>query len=147
MYVDRETFAIVHIHFSFSKNGLNEAETVMIKKKPKGVKAKLTETDYTVNYQFYDGKWHLLNLKASVIFRVKSRFDRINSEYHSVSDLLITDIDKTDIRRFERGESFTQRDVFVEMINNYDPDFWENYNIIKPDEDLQNAFKKQLLKP
>ncbi len=147
MYVDRETFAIVHIHFSFSKNGLKEAENLMIKKKPKGVKAKLTETDYTVNYQFYDGKWHLLNLKASVIFRVKSRFDRINSEYHSVSDLLITDIDKTDIRRFERGESFTQRDVFVEMIDNYDPDFWENYNIIKPDEDLQNAFKKQLLKP
>ena len=118
----------------------------MIKKKPKGVKAKLADTDYSVNYQFYNGKWHLSTLKASVKFRVRSRFDKINSEYHSVSDLLITDIQNTELKKFDRSESFTQRDIFVEMIDNYDQRFWENYNIIKPDEDLQNAFKKQNLK-
>ena len=147
MYVHCETFAIIHINFHFSKNGLKEAETVMIKKKPKGLKAKLADTDYTVNYQYYKGKWHLLSLKASVKFRIKSRLDRINSEYHSVSDLLVTDINNTDLKRFDQNESFTQRDIFVEMINNYDSEFWENYNIIKPDEDLQNAFKNQLAKP
>ena len=146
MYVHSESFAIIHINFHFSKTGLKNAESVMIKKKPKGVKAKLADTDYSVNYQFYNGKWHLSTLKASVKFRVKSRFDKINSEYHSVSDLLITDIQNTDLKKFDRSESFTQRDIFVEMIDNYDQRFWENYNIIKPDEDLQNAFKKQNLK-
>jgi hypothetical protein len=77
-----------------------------------------------------------------VKFKVRSKNDKINSEYHSVSDLLITNIQDTELKKFDRDESFTQRDIFVEMINNYDPDFWENYNIIKPDEDLQNAFKK-----
>jgi hypothetical protein len=141
MYVHRETFAIVHINFHYNKSGLKYAENVMIKKKPKGVKAKPTFTNYEVNYQQYRDKWHLANVKASVKFKVRSRNDKINSEYHSVSDLLITDIQNTDLKKFERDESFTQRDIFVEMINNYDPDFWENYNIIKPDEDLQNAFK------
>jgi len=28
------------------------------------------------------------------------------------------------------------------MIGSYDPDFWENYNIIKPDEDLRIAVQK-----
>ena len=37
MYVHRETFAIVHANFHFTKNGLKNAESVMIKKKPKGV--------------------------------------------------------------------------------------------------------------
>lgn len=146
IYVHCESFAIVHVNFCFSKTGLKHAETVMIKKKPKGVKAKLADTDYSANYQFYNGKWHLLNLKASVKFRVKSRFDKINSEYHSVSDLLITDIQNTTLKKFERNETFTQRDIFVEMIDDYDQLFWENYNIIKPDEDLQNAFKKQIIK-
>jgi hypothetical protein len=146
MYVHRETFAIVHVNFHFNKSGLKNAESVMIKKKPKGVKAKPTYTNYEVNYQEYNGKWHLANVKASVKFKVRSKNDKINSEYHSVSDLLITDIHDTELKKFDRDESFTQRDIFVEMISNYDPDFWENYNIIKPDEDLQNAFKSTVQK-
>lgn len=146
MYVHRETFAIVHVNFHFNKTGLKNAESVMIKKKPKGVKAKPIYTNYEVNYQQYDNKWHLTNVLASVKFRVRSRKDKLNSEYHSVSDLLITDIHDTELKKFDRNESFTHRDIFVEMINNYDPDFWENYNIIKPDEDLQNAFKSSEVK-
>ena len=141
IYVHRETFAIVHVNFRYNKIGLKNAESAMIKRKPKGVKAKPTYTNYEVNYQQYLDKWHLANVKASVKFKVRSRNDKINSEYHSVSDLLITDIQNTELKKFDRDESFTQRDIFVEMISNYDPDFWENYNIIKPDEDLQNAFK------
>lgn len=146
IYVHRETFAIVHVNFRYNKSGLKNAESVMIKRKPKGVKAKPTFTNYSVNYQQYRDKWHLANVKASVKFKVRSRNDKINSEYHSVSDLLITDIQNTELKKFDRDESFTQRDIFVEMINNYDPDFWENYNIIKPDEDLQNAFKSSVQK-
>lgn len=141
MYVHRETFAIVHVNFHFTKNGLKNAESVMIKKKPKGVKAKPVYTNYEVNYKQYLDKWHIMNVKASVKFRVRSKNEKVNSEYHSVSDLLVTDIQNTELKKFDRDDSFTQRDIFVEMINNYDPDFWENYNIIKPDEDLQNAFK------
>lgn len=142
MYVHRESFAIVHVNFRFGKAGLKNAALVMIKKKPKGVKAKLNDTDYQVNYQYYNGKWHLSTLKASVTFRIRSHSDKINADFHSVSDLLITNISKTNLKRFDRNEVFTQRDIFVEMIDNYDPGFWENYNIISPDEDLQNAFKK-----
>ncbi len=141
IYVHRETFAIVHVNFHFTKNGLKNAESVMIKKKPKGVKAKPVYTDYEVNYQQHRDKWHLANVKASVKFKVRSRNDKINSEYSSVSDLLVTDIQDTELKKFDRDESFTQRDILVEMINDYDPDFWENYNIIKPDDDLQKAFK------
>ena len=146
MYVHRETFAILHVGFHYTKTGLKNAENEMIKRKPKGVKAKPTFTNYEANYQQYNGKWHLTNVKASVKFKVRSKNDRINSEFHSVSDLLITDIHDTDLKKFDRDESFTQRDIFVEMINNYDPGFWENYNIIKPDEDLQNAFKNSATK-
>ena len=146
MFVHRETFAIVHVSFRYTKTGLKNAENEMIKKKPKGVKAKPTFTNYEANYQQYNGKWHLANVKASVKFKVRSRNDRINSEYYSVSDLLITDIHDTELKRFDRDESFSQRDIFVEMIDNYDPGFWENYNIIRPDEDLQNAFKSSAAK-
>lgn len=141
MYVHRESFAIVHIDFHLNKTGLKNAENILVKKKPKGVKAKPTYVYYNVSYQQFEGKWHLANAKASIKFRVRSKRDKLNSEYQSVSDLLITDINATDLKKFAREESIKQRDIFVEMINDYDPKFWENYNIIQPDEDLKNAFK------
>jgi len=141
MYVHRETFAIVHIDFYLNKYGLRTAEGVLIKKKPRGVSARPTYVHYRVNYQQYNGYWQLANAQASVKFKVKSKRDRLNSEYHSISDLLITDIEATDLKRFSRDEQFSQGDIFVEMIGNYDPKFWENFNIIKPDEELQNAVR------
>ena len=141
LYVHRETFAIVHAEFYLSKTGLKNAENVLIRKKPKGVKARPIYVNYTVNYQFVNEKWNLANAQASVKFKIRSRGDKLNSDFHSISDLLITDIHSTDLKRFDRDESFGQRDIFVEIIDGYDPVFWENYNIIKPNEELQNAIK------
>lgn len=143
IFVHRESFAIVHINFHLNKSGLRNAEDILIKKKPKGVKAKPTYVHYYVSYQPFDGKWHLANAQASVRFRIRSKRDKLNSEYKSVSELLVTDIKSTELKKFNREESISQRDIFVEMINDYDHKFWENYNIIKPDEELQNAFKNQ----
>ena len=146
IYVHRETFAIVHASFGFNKSGLRKAQGILIKKKPSGVKVRPTYVHYEVNYHFYHGKWYLYNARSSVKFKVKSKRDKINSEYHTVSDLLVTDIQNTDLKRFARNETFNQRDIFVEMINDYDAKFWENFNIIKPDEDLRKAFKTLPLK-
>jgi hypothetical protein len=142
MYVHRETFAIVHAEFRLNKTSLREAKNTMIRKKPHNVKAKISFVQYTVNYQQFQGKWHLATARASVKVKVKSKHDKINSEFHSVSDLLITDIHQTELKRFNREESISNRDVFVEMIGKYDNRFWDNYNIIKPNEDLRKAFKK-----
>ena len=141
LYVHRETFAIVHARFWLNKNSLREAETTMIKKKPRDVKAKPSHVEYFVNYQQFQGKWHLATAQVSVKVKIRSKRDKLNSEFHSVSDLLITNIQSTELKRFTRNESIKQHDVFVEMIANYDEQFWENYNIIKPDEDLKKAFK------
>ena len=143
LYVHRETFAVVHAEFYLSKTGLKNAQNVLIQKKPKGVKARPIYVNYTVNYQFIDSKWKLANAQASVKFKIRNRSDKLNSEFHSISDLLITDIQPTDLKRFDRDESIGQRDIFVEIINGYDPEFWENYNIIKPNEELQNAIKNR----
>ncbi|MCF6358437.1 MAG: hypothetical protein L3J54_11590 [Draconibacterium sp.] len=143
MYIHRETFAIIHAKFKLSKNSLHEAESRMIKKKPRGVKAKPSFVQYTVNYQQFQGKWHLATAQASIKVKIKSRRDKINSEFHSISDLLITNIQPTELKRFTRTESLSRHDVFVEMINSYDEQYWGNYNIIKPNEDLRKAFKNE----
>lgn len=142
IFIHKESSAIVHANFKFNKHSLKQAQHIMIRKKPRGVTARPVYVRYQVNYQNYQGKWHLSTSQASVKFKVKSKRDKLNSEFHSVSDLLVTNIEPTDVKRFTTNERFTRRDVFVEKLGQFDEQFWENYNIIKPDEDLRNAFKE-----
>ncbi|HPF52076.1 MAG TPA: STN and carboxypeptidase regulatory-like domain-containing protein [Draconibacterium sp.] len=142
MYIQRETFALVHASFRFNKNTLTEATNTMVRKKPKSVKARPSYVQYEVNYQHYLGKWYLSTVQASVKFKIRSKRDKLNSEFHSVSDLLVTNIQTTDLKRFPNDDRFNQNDVFVEQLGRFDEQFWGNYNIIKPDEDLRKAFKE-----
>jgi hypothetical protein len=61
--------------------------------------------------------------------------------FHSVSDLLVTNHERTALRRFEKDETFLPTDIFTEMIIDYDKEFWGDFNIIQPDDDLRKALK------
>lgn len=145
MYIDRESFALVHARYSLDNYGLSTAEESLIRKKPRGFKVKPLNVDYQVDYQELNRKWYLHSARAVVAFRVRSREDRVNSVFESVSEMLVTDIRETDLKRFPGKELFTINDIFAEMSVEYDEGFWGNYNIIKPGEDLQNAIKSFVL--
>ena len=141
MYIDRESFALLYARFSLDDYGLNLAGESLVRKKPKGFKVKPQFVEYQVDFSEFEGQWHLHTARASVAFRVRSPKNRVNSVFHTISDLLVTEVKNTNLKRFPVKDLFTVNDVFVEMPVNYDETFWGNFNIIKPDEDLQRALK------
>ena len=145
LFVDRESFALVHAEFKLSRDGKKSARKSLIRKKPKGFNVRPIDLDYLVTYKEFDGKWYLNSARTSVKFHVRSKHDRINSVFHSISDLLITDHQETGLRRFKRNEDFGSSDIFSEIITDYDEAFWGNYNVIKPSDSLRKALKKELL--
>jgi hypothetical protein len=145
LFVDMSTFALVQADFSLSRAGLKFAHSSLIKKKPKDFYVRPIDVDYKVSYRRSENQWHLNHAQASIRFKVKSKENKVNSTFHSTSDLLIADIKPDDGTHFKRDELFNPKDIFTEIITNYDEDFWEDYNTIQPSEDLRNALKKYSL--
>jgi hypothetical protein len=142
LYVDMSSFALVHAEFELSRSGLKFAHESLIKKKPKDFYVRPIQVNYQVSYRRAEGKWHLSNAQASINFRVKSKKDKINSVFHSISELLITDFKADDGTHFKRNELFSPKDIFTEIVTNYDEAFWGDYNTIKPSEALRDALNK-----
>jgi hypothetical protein len=142
MVIDRENYALMYARFSLDEYGLEYTGQSFIIKKPKGFKVKPLYADYQIDFSEFNGKWHLHTAQASIAFRVRSRKDNVYSVFQSVSDLLITDVKNTDLKRFPVKDLFSANDIFTEFTIDYDESFWADYNIIKPDEDLQSAIKK-----
>jgi len=146
LYVDMATFALVEAEFSLNRMGLKFARESFIRKKPIGLFVRPLSAEYTVSYRHSDNKWHLNNAQASINFKVKSKKENLNSTFHSVSDLVITDFKPDDGTHYKKNEMFNPKDIFSEKISGYNKDFWGDYNIIKPSEDLMNSLQNYYLK-
>lgn len=145
LFVDMSTFALVRAEFSLSRSGLKFARESLIKKKPKDFYVRPINVDYQVSYRRSDNQWHVSHAQASIRFKVKSKNEQVNSTFHSISELIITDIKPDDKTQFKRDELFSPKDIFTDVINNIDEGFWGNYNTIKPTEDMRNALEKYYL--
>ena len=145
LFVDMSSVALVRAEFELSRSGLKFAQESLIKKKPKDFFVRPLQVNYLVQYRRSEEKWHLSTARASINFRVRSKKDKINSVFHSTSELLITDFKPDDGTHFKRNELFSPKDIFTEIIHSYDENFWGDYNIIKPSEDLRKALKKHHL--
>ena len=141
LFIDQENFALVHAEFSLSKYGIRIARETLIRKKPKGFFVRALSLDYRVSYRKTGELWYLNSAQSSASFRVRSREDKVNSVFHSVSDLLITKHEPTRLRRFPKEEQLSSSDIFTEIISDYDPEFWGSYNIIQPTDDLRKAIR------
>lgn len=141
LFIDQEDFALVHAEFSLSRSGIRIARNQLIRKKPQGFNVRALNLDYQVSYRKNDGLWYLSTAQSSVSFRVRSRHDQVNSVFHSVSDLLITNHEPTRLKRFPKEEQIGAADILTNIIKDYDPEFWGNFNIIQPSDDLRKAIK------
>lgn len=141
LYVDMSTFALVQAEFGLSRSGLKFARESLIRKKPKDFFVRPIRVNYRVAYHRVNNIWHFNNAQASIDFKVKSKKDNINSTFHSVSELQITDSKPDDGTRYKRDELFSPKDIFTEVMTTYNENFWEDYNTIKPTEDLREALK------
>jgi hypothetical protein len=144
IYIDRESYAILHVDFGFTNQGLRIAEQSLIKKKPKDFKVHPTKVLYTVDYRLINGMYYFNTAKASMEIKIKNRSENFNSTFNSVSEILVTDLEKSQIKKFPRNQVFDESDIFTENIHSFHEEFFGNYNIFKPDDDLKTAIEDRL---
>lgn len=143
IYIDTETLAISGAEFKLSPRGIEYAPDAMIKKKPMGMKIDIPEAGYIVKYRFIDGRWFLSYARSEARFRCKWNRKLFRSTYTTISEMAVTNIDVNNIVKYKGRESSKPTDVFSEQVGDFeDPEFWGEYNIIRPEESIEEATQK-----
>jgi hypothetical protein len=142
IYIDTETYAITRVEFQYTKQGLKEARSSLVHKEPRRTRVVPTSLEYTVQYKLIDGKWYLLSARSSFQLRMNNRAKKEKTDYHSISELVTTNIEKGDFQKFGRKEIFRPNEIFTDKIVSYDKEFWKDYNVIHPEDRLVDALKK-----
>lgn len=92
-------------------------------------------TDLTINYE--EGEDQLWRYKHS---HYETAFDRIENVLELKSDYVTTKV-KPNTLNIPYIERFQYQDILLDAPKPYNPDFWNNYNIILPDQKTEGLFK------
>lgn len=143
LFIDRETLSITRAEFSLDMKDKDKATAMMLYRKPRTLRFTPQEMSFVVNYKFSEGKSYLNYISTLTRFKCDWKRKLFSSPYVAFSELVIVDREDNPEEGIARKNAFGQRDVFYDMVENYwDPDFWNDYNIIEPTENLEKAVTK-----
>ncbi|MDD3789399.1 MAG: carboxypeptidase-like regulatory domain-containing protein [Petrimonas sp.] len=146
IYLDVKSLAFTRMEFNMNVEDRKDASNIFIKKKPSKMRVAVDHAKYTVNYVEQDGKWYFNYSSTDVAFKVRwtNRFFGLFSTMYTISsEMAITDRYTDDVVKFPRKERIRSTDVIAEKVEYFqDPDFWGEYNVIEPDQEITNAIKK-----
>ena len=115
----------------------------MIVKKPANMKVDVMNADYRVNYRLTEGKWVFSYARSEANFRVRWQRKLFRSNYYTVSEMAVTDINPRDVVKFKYRETTRPDDILTDKISYFsDPEFWGDYNIIRPEQTIEEAIEK-----
>ena len=143
LYIEIERLAISEIKFSLNLDNKQEASRIFIRKKPAGVKVNPLKTSYRASYIIDDNKWYFNYARAEVKFKLNWKKKFFNSTYSLMSELAITERTSEEAEKIARKARFNRSDIMEDKVYAFfDPDYWGDYNLIEPDESIEQAIKK-----
>jgi hypothetical protein len=143
IYIDAGNLAFTGIDFNLNINDPELVNAMFIRKKPIGMKVDVLGASYLTKYRIVDNTWYLNYVRLEASFKCKWDKKLFNSVYSTMTEMAVTDMDMENVNRFKYKESEKITDVLADQVNQFeDPDFWGEYNIIKPDESIEAAIDK-----
>ena len=144
LYIDAGNSALLAAHFEVNSHYIDKATGLFVLKKPKGVNIKPEKASYYVYYKYWNGKYYLNHIRGGLTLKIKKKkaFFQPSKSIHTFFEMAVCKIDTVNVKRFSRKESIPTRNVFSETKFQYDNRFWDDFNVILPEEKLNEAISR-----
>lgn len=143
LYIDTENDALLRVRFEINPRYIQEATSLFVERKSKHLNITPQEVTYTVSYQSWNGIYYIHHVRGDLHFKVRKGKKLFNTtNLHTWFEMVTCKIDSTDVRRFTREERLPTRTIFSDTHFMYDANFWENFNVILPEEKLNDAINR-----
>ena len=134
------------MEFNMNVEDRKDASNIFIRRKPSKMRVEVEKAQYTVDFIEDDGKWYFNYSSTEVEFRVRwtNRFFGLFATNYTIgSEIAVTDRYTDNVIKFPREERIRSTDVIAERVEYFlDPDFWCDYNVIEPDQEINDAIKR-----
>ncbi len=141
LFIHSESYAVVKTYYGLTKPSLRRSKSAFVMKEKGKIKTVPVTIYFTVDYRQQGDVWMLSKVKGNLKMRVINRTENVNTLYNAQSELLITEMKPMSGSKYKYSETFKEAYILSDEINASDVDFWDEYNIIKPNQTIEDAFR------
>lgn len=141
VYINTDDFAVLQADFELHPKYIQKMRDSFVSSSSRGFSTWPVSVKYSVSYRKLNGRYFLNHVRGDLLFSSKQKKKLFSSQFHVFFELAITDINTTNVSRFEREELAPVHSVFSKTITSYDPEFWGNQDFLKPEDNLLQALK------
>jgi hypothetical protein len=143
LFIDPENDALLSARFEIHPKYVEKATDMFVTRKSKNLRISTQQVVYTVSYKPWNGRYYINHIRGDLYFKVKKKNQLFSStNIHTWFEMVTCKIETENVSRFTRNETLRTRTIFAETNFSYDKDFWGNFNIILPEEKLNEAISK-----
>ena len=142
VFIDSESLAIGHVDMWMNVEGREDAVPIFVLRQPNDTRFEVKSAGYVVNYKPIGDKWYYDYGKMELKFETRKKRSLFRNHYTVMSEIAITD-HKDVPSPIEKDARIRFRDQLTEKVSAFtDENFWENYNVIEPDTDIEAIIRK-----
>jgi hypothetical protein len=139
LYIDTLTNAIVRVEYALTPEG---ADDIFKDNSFSNVKKTGKEVVSTTNYRLHKGKWYLQDSRLTIITELENMLNHNQKVLNKLElSFVTTDITKTNGRNINFEEMLLDTED-CKKVKNFDDKFWQNYNFVIPNENLNTSASK-----
>ncbi|MGA1773279.1 MAG: carboxypeptidase-like regulatory domain-containing protein [Flavobacteriaceae bacterium] len=144
LYITVDKHRLSKANFELNITNSEQAAKLFVRKKPKTLRIEPTKVAYRIDYQTARDEPVLVYADLQMDFNVNWRNRLFNRNYTVLAEMAFTRWD--DAKREEvkpRNERLRPTVIMADSESGFsDPNFWRNYNVIEPDQDIETILKR-----
>ena len=144
LYITVEKQRLSKANFELNITNSEQAAKLFVRKKPQSLKIEPTRVAYRIDYQTAGEEPVQAYADLQMDFTVNWRNRLFNRNYTVLAETAFTRWDfakKEEVR--PRNERLRPTVIMADSESGFsDPNFWKNYNVIEPDQDIQTILKR-----
>lgn len=147
LYIDMESLAIGRVEMEMDLAGREEeAARIFVVRSPAHTRFYANKAQYLVSYKNLDGLWYYDYCRADLSFATRKKNSPFRRSFSVTEEMAVTDHKESNIA-IELANRVRFKDVLSDKVADFaDENFWEDYNIIEPDESIEAIIKRMARK-
>lgn len=143
VYIEVESLAIGRVEMALDINGREEeAARIFVVKRPPDTRFYTNKAEYVISYKCLEGKWFYDYCRADLSFTTRKRNSLFRNNFSVTEEMAVTDHHEGTIA-IDQASRVKFRDILSEKVADFsDENFWEDYNIIEPDQSIDAIIKR-----
>lgn len=142
LFVDVKSLALLGAEFEINPDYVEHSASLFVSKKDRKINVRPQEIKYSVKYIQQNGKYYIHHVRGDLLFKVKERHQLFSKDFSLFLEYVSIQADTLNVQRFTRRDVLRPNIVFAEGNYTYDKRFWQDLNIITPEEDIDKAISK-----